>query len=151
MKEPTNRSHPIERCVNRDLRTAGLFCRISSLLLGSFAKETYNFKEPTHRSLEISCAVCRHRYVNYVVATISGLLKMTGLFCQRALQKRRNSAKETYDVKEPTNRSHTIVATDIDYIFVSFDHSMSIDDVISFVLLRRPPCPTFALPSQLLV
>ena len=25
----------------------GLFCRISSLLKGSFAKETYNFKEPT--------------------------------------------------------------------------------------------------------
>jgi len=28
----------------------GLFCRIWSLLLGSFAKETYNFKEPTNRS-----------------------------------------------------------------------------------------------------
>jgi len=27
-----------------------LFCRISSLWLGSFAKETYNFKEPTSRS-----------------------------------------------------------------------------------------------------
>jgi len=27
----------------------GLLCRISSLLKGSFAKETYNFKEPTHR------------------------------------------------------------------------------------------------------
>jgi len=26
----------------------GLFCRISSLLWGSFAKETYNFKEPTN-------------------------------------------------------------------------------------------------------
>ena len=28
------------------------------------------------------------------------------IFCQRALQKRRYSAKETYDLKEPTNRSH---------------------------------------------
>ena len=28
----------------------GLFCRIWSLLQGSFAKETYNFKEPTNRS-----------------------------------------------------------------------------------------------------
>jgi len=28
----------------------GLFCRISSLLQGSFAKETYYFKEPTDRS-----------------------------------------------------------------------------------------------------
>ena len=26
------------------------FCRISSLLQGSFAKETYNFKEPTNQS-----------------------------------------------------------------------------------------------------
>ena len=28
----------------------GLFCRISSLLYGSFAKETYNFIDPTKRS-----------------------------------------------------------------------------------------------------
>jgi len=28
----------------------GLFCRISSLLQGSFAKETYNLKERTNRS-----------------------------------------------------------------------------------------------------
>ena len=27
-----------------------IFCRISSLLYGSFAKETYHFKEPTNRS-----------------------------------------------------------------------------------------------------
>jgi len=31
---------------------------------------------------------------------------MMGLFCKRALQKRRYSAKETYIFKEPTNRSH---------------------------------------------
>ena len=31
-----------------------------------------------------------------------------GLFCKRALQKRRFSAKETYNCKEPTNRSHPI-------------------------------------------
>ena len=30
-----------------------LFCRISSLLQGSFANETYNFKEPTTRSYPI--------------------------------------------------------------------------------------------------
>jgi len=30
------------------LKFIGLFCRISSLLEGSLAKETYNFKEPTH-------------------------------------------------------------------------------------------------------
>ena len=36
--------------VSRPLKIIGLFCRISSLVLGSFAKETYNFKEPTNRS-----------------------------------------------------------------------------------------------------
>ena len=44
----------------------------------------------------------------YGVATISRLLKIIGLFCKRALQKRLYSAKETYDFKEPTNRSHPI-------------------------------------------
>jgi len=42
------------------------------------------------------------------MATISRLLKIIGLFCKRALQKRRNSANETYHLKEPTNRSHPI-------------------------------------------
>jgi len=36
--------------ISRLLKIVGLFCRISSLLQGSFAKETYNFKEPTNRS-----------------------------------------------------------------------------------------------------
>jgi len=45
----------------------------------------------------------------YVVATISRLLKIIGLFCKRALYKRRYSAKETYNFKKPTNRSHPIV------------------------------------------
>jgi len=44
----------------------------------------------------------------YGVATISRLLKIIGLFCKRALQKRLYSAEETYDFKEPTNRSHPI-------------------------------------------
>jgi len=34
---------------------------------------------------------------------------MIGLFCKRALQNRRCSAKETYNFMEPTNRSHPIV------------------------------------------
>ena len=36
---------------------------------------------------------------------------MIGLLCKRALQKRRYSAKETYNFKEPTNRSHPIMHT----------------------------------------
>ena len=39
--------------VSRINSIIGLFCRISSLLQGSFAKETYNFKEPTNRSHSI--------------------------------------------------------------------------------------------------
>jgi len=37
---------------------------------------------------------------------ISSLLKIIGLFCKRALWTRPYSAKETYNFKEPTNRSH---------------------------------------------
>jgi len=49
------------------------------------------------------------RYLNvYGVATISRLLKIIGLFCKRALQKRPIFFKETYNFKEPTNRSHPI-------------------------------------------
>ena len=36
--------------ISRLLKMIGLFYRISSLLQGPFAKETCNFKEPTHRS-----------------------------------------------------------------------------------------------------
>jgi len=36
--------------MSRRLKITGLFCRLSSLLQGSFAKETYNFKEPTNRN-----------------------------------------------------------------------------------------------------
>jgi len=40
------------------------------------------------------------------MATCSRLLKIIGLLGKRALWKRRWSAKETYNCKEPTNRSH---------------------------------------------
>jgi len=44
----------------------------------------------------------------YRVAATSRLPKIIGLFCKRDLSKRRYSAKETYNFKEPTNRSHPI-------------------------------------------
>jgi len=44
----------------------------------------------------------------YGEATVSRLLEIIGLFCKRALLQRRYSAKETYNFKEPTNRSHPI-------------------------------------------
>jgi len=39
----------------------------------------------------------------HTCACVSRILKITGLFCKRALQKRLHFAKETYDFKEPTN------------------------------------------------
>ena len=45
----------------------------------------------------------------YGVATIRRLLKIIGLFCKRALSNRRYSVKETYNLKEPTSRSHPFV------------------------------------------
>jgi len=65
--------------------------------------------------------------VLYGVATISRLLKMIGLFCKRALQKRLYSARETYDFEEPTNCSHSIsisyICTDrrADVFFFEYD------------------------------
>ena len=49
---------------------------------------------------------CANRY--YGVASVSRIDKMIGLFCKRALQKRRYSAKETYNLIDPTDCSHPI-------------------------------------------
>jgi len=46
----------------------------------------------------------------YRVAMVSMLPKIISFFCKRALSKRRDSAKETYNCKEPTNRRHPIAA-----------------------------------------
>ena len=45
----------------------------------------------------------------YGVASISRPLKIIGLFCKRALSHRLYSAKDAYNFKEPTSRSHPIV------------------------------------------
>jgi len=45
------------------LQIIRLFCRILSLLEGFFAKETYDFKEPTNRSHPITGFVCMFLYV----------------------------------------------------------------------------------------
>jgi len=62
-----------------------------------------------HASIPMSLYMHTRRVDRYGVATISRLLKIIGLFCKRALQKRLCSAKETWDFKEPTNRSHPIL------------------------------------------
>jgi len=62
------------------------------------------------RALDFDNKVPFLTHTPYGVATISRLLKIIGHFCKRALQKRRYSAKETYNFKEPTNRSRSICA-----------------------------------------
>jgi len=49
-----------------------------------------------------------HVINEYGVATIGRILKFIGLFCKRALKKRLYSAKETYNFKAHTHRSHPI-------------------------------------------
>jgi len=46
--------------------------------------------------------------LSYGVALISRIDKIIGRFCKRALLKRQYSAKETYNLIDPTNRSHPI-------------------------------------------
>jgi len=66
--------------ISRLLKIIGLFCRIQSLLWGSSAKETCNFKEPTNRSLPIwlirawyaalhACAVT-HSHVTWLMSCV---------------------------------------------------------------------------------
>ena len=49
--------------ISRLLNIIGLFCRMSSLSWGSFAKETYDFKEPTTCRHPISLYVYMHMYI----------------------------------------------------------------------------------------
>ena len=49
-----------------------------------------------------------YTFNTYGVATMNRLLKIIGLFCKRAIWKRRYSAKETCNFKEPNNRSQPI-------------------------------------------
>ena len=72
--------------ISRLFKIISLFCRMSSLLLGFFAKETYNFKEPTYRSHPIGRRfkdkethtyipaypqTCQHAYIHTYIQTYS--------------------------------------------------------------------------------
>ena len=52
--------------------------------------------------------VHKHHGLLYRVASVSSIDKTIGLFCKRALLKRRYSAKETYNLIDPTDRGHRI-------------------------------------------
>ena len=81
-----------------------------------------------------------------------------GLFCKRALQKRLYSAKETYNLKEPTSRRHLIRDTTHVYrtrlIHTCHDsHSFTSTQVSTimpsppfYLLLRFDVTPTYVTP-----
>jgi len=71
--------------------------------------------------MNASCHLCEGTDDFYGVATISRLLKIIGLFCKRALQKRRYSAKETHNFKELTNRSHPISHMNAKMFSITYD------------------------------
>ena len=58
-----------------------------------------------------------HLHMDYGVATITRLLETIGLFCERTLQKKLYSTKETYNLKEPTNRRHPILVVSIRHVY----------------------------------
>ena len=95
------------RLVSRLLKIIGLFCRIHSLLQGSFAKQTYVFRKPTNRSHPVRTRMYARECAETGSATIRRLLQIIGLFC-KIVSSKGSFAKETYNFKEPTNRSNPI-------------------------------------------
>ena len=84
----------------------GHLSQISHELRGCCAENNIKIRYPVS---------CRHPISNvytskfcYVVASGIRIDKIIGLFCKRAPQKRRYSAKEMNNFIDPTNRSHPI-------------------------------------------
>ena len=72
----------------------------------------------THPSAWFICEILLIGCIaSYGVPTIGRHLKIIGLFCKRALQKRLYSSNETYNFQEPTNRSHPICGPWLIHIF----------------------------------
>jgi len=85
-------------------------------------RETYTEKEREkciHIHMQLIYTICIN--CAYGVATISTLLKITGLFCERDLQKSQCSAKRTNVLKEPTNRSHILIVATPYLHFIWYD------------------------------
>jgi len=73
----------------------------------SFAKEPYKRDDILQKRPTILVYfTCQS--MDYGLALVSRIDKITGLFCKRPLPKRRYSAKETCNFIDPTDRSHPI-------------------------------------------
>ena len=113
----------------RWLRLVGPFKKLASFAKEPYKRDLYSAKEPYKRDtilqkrpmFEGRLLTVAHPYHIIAihtlcaldtlwneVATISRPPKNIGLFCKRALHKRQYSAKETYVLRKPTNRSHPI-------------------------------------------
>ena len=89
-------------------RSSSLF----SITVNPLSAQTHTYTHTQiHSYCQIPATVCAVQLrCSYGVAATSRLLKIICLFCKRDLSKRQYSAKETYNFKEPTNRSHPFVA-----------------------------------------
>ena len=103
--------------VSRIDKIIGLFCRILSLLWGSFAKETYNLIDPTNQSHPIRMFAFKHvrvwkhaarMHARYGVDTVSTIDKIIGLFCRILSLLQGSFANVTYILIDPTKQSHSI-------------------------------------------
>jgi len=72
--------------IDRLLKDISLFCRIQSLLSGSFAKETYNFKEPTNRNHPICGHTASHAVNLQCVAVCGSVLQCVAVRCSALIQ-----------------------------------------------------------------
>jgi len=76
-----------------------------------YLKETlFVFCTYFKRNMYMTVLYLKKEKAAYGVALVSRIDKIIGLFCKRALQKRRYSAKETYNFIDPTDCSHPICA-----------------------------------------
>jgi len=104
------------------------FVNLSILLTGDTPIPSNNLTsqyttELTMSHAHINRVESMQNFGRYGVASIRGLLKIIGLFCRRALYKRRYFAKETYNLKLTSIRFHPIR-----YIKGRGMHPMTLDE-----------------------
>jgi len=100
--------------VGRIDKIIGLFCRISALWLGSFAKKTYKFIDPTNQSHPIyDTVICT--YGKGVIYEKRGQIWKRGhiWYSDMYIRKRGHIWNGLYDIVVHTYRAGTLLCTDI--------------------------------------
>ena len=85
---PCTRLHRLH--LQLDTPMSGFFCRIPSLLQGSFAKETYHFKEPTNRRHPTLDCIDGVRDSTALTTSATKEPLIIGLFCRKSPLKKRH-------------------------------------------------------------